>query len=71
MITHEKKSPLLNPSNRKHIQQVLDLKYHTRVIHMIILHGPSLIAPEFNHTERTMKRVQQHLDYMYLLLLYL
>ena len=65
-IIHEEESPPLNDKNKKSVQQVLgSFLYYARAIDLTILHALSAIASEQSKpTERTMKRVQQLLDYL-------
>ena len=65
-IVHEEESPPLNDKDKKFVQQVLgSFLNYTCAIDLTILHALSAIASEQSKpTERTMKRVQQLLDYL-------
>ena len=66
-IVHEKESPPLNDNDNKFVQQLLgSFLYYVHAIDLTILHALSAIASEQSKpTERTMKSVQQILDYMH------
>ena len=66
-IVHGKECPPLNDNDKEFFQQVLgSFLYYARAIDLAILHALSVISSEqYKPRERTMKRVQQLLDYLH------
>ena len=67
-ITVEPDSPALNATGKKYVQQVVgSFLYYVQATDLTMLHLLNTFAAESSKpTERTMERVRQLLDYMYL-----
>ena len=66
IIIEEPESPPLTKDGKKYVQQVIgSFLYYARAVDMTILHALSKItSKKANPTKKTMKRVEQLLDYM-------